>query len=223
MEAENTGHNPRSPAQLVARIKAGEARAEEELVEFYGRGVMLILDRQTGGRPEAEDLYQETFSTALFKLRRGELRDPSKLPGFLSQLARNITIDFYRKIVRRKTDADSEVVQEKAVVCSSQLDHLVEHEQAALVRRVIAELRNERDRQLLFRFYIAEEDKEQILADFDLSSSQFNRVLHRARQRYKELYREHLATSSRVPEALVGIVWGAVFAYLVSLRQWGSL
>ncbi len=45
----------------------------------------------------------------------------------------------------------------------------------------------DRDRQILYRFYIAEEDKERICADLDLSSLHFNRVLFRARQRFKDL------------------------------------
>jgi RNA polymerase sigma-70 factor (ECF subfamily) len=53
---------------------------------------------------------------------------------------------------------------------------------------VIDELPTDRDRQLLFRFYIAEDDKERICADLGLTSLHFNRVLHRARERYKELY-----------------------------------
>jgi RNA polymerase sigma-70 factor (ECF subfamily) len=56
------------------------------------------------------------------------------------------------------------------------------------VRQVIRELGTERDRDILLRFYIAEEDKERISADFGLTSLQFNRVLHRARERYRELY-----------------------------------
>lgn len=175
-------------SDLVARIQAGKSGAEEELVQRFGRGLMLILDRHTGGRPEAEDLYQDTFRVALQKLRAGELRDPSRLPGFLSQIARNLAIDFYRKIRRRKTEADSVLVQEASVVPSSQLGQILQGEDAVVVRQMIGEMRNERDRELLMRFYIAEENKNSIAADLGLSSLQFNRVLHRARQRYKELY-----------------------------------
>jgi RNA polymerase sigma-70 factor (ECF subfamily) len=52
----------------------------------------------------------------------------------------------------------------------------------------MAELGSDRDRQLLFRFYVGEEDKDRLCRDLDLSSLHFNRVLFRARQRYKELY-----------------------------------
>ncbi len=182
---------------------------------------MLILDRHTGGRPEAEDLYQDTFRVVLEKLRAGELRDPSRLPGFLSQIARNLAIDFYRKIRRRKTEADSVAVQEATIVPSSQLGQMLQGEHAAVVRRMIGEMRNERDRELLMRFYIAEENKDSISADLGLSSLQFNRVLHRARQRYKEIYVK--SGGARVAVVLVlcalaaALVQGAIPRSLVSL------
>jgi len=155
--------------------------------------VAILLDRHTNGRPEAEDLFQETFRLVIEKLRRGELREPAKLPGFLAQIARSLTIEHYRKIQRRKTEADSDAVAEVEDVSaggSGPLSELLTREDAGLVRQVIRELGTERDRDILLRFYIAEEDKERISADFGLSSLQFNRVLHRARERYRELYLE---------------------------------
>ncbi len=40
---------------------------------------------------------------------------------------------------------------------------------------------------MLYRYYLAEEDKAAICADLGLSSLHFNRVLWRARQRFKKL------------------------------------
>lgn len=176
------------PELLVARIQAGDRRAEERLVEIYGRGVAILLDRHTNGRPEAEDLFQDTFRLVVEKLRKGELREPAALPGFVVQIARSLAIEYYRKAARRKTDTDSEAGAEAVAPHASPLNELLDRENAALVRRVLGELANERDRQILLRFYIAEEDKDRIAGDYGLTSLQFNRVLHRARQRYKELF-----------------------------------
>ena len=163
----------------------------------------ILLDRHTNGRPEAEDLFQDTFRLVIEKLRKGELREPAKLPGFLAQIARSLAIEHYRKAQRRKTDPDSDAIAEVADVSgggSGPLSELLTREDAGLVRQVIRELGTERDRDILLRFYIAEEDKERISADFGLSSLQFNRVLHRARERYRELYLE------RVGRRALGII-----------------
>src|SRR4029077_13420589 len=98
------------PEELVARVLTGDRRAEERIVALYGRGVAIILDRHTNGRPEAEDLFQDTFRLVLEKLRRGELREPAKLPAFLAQIARSLAIEHSRRPTRRKTEADSEAV-----------------------------------------------------------------------------------------------------------------
>lgn len=214
----------------MARVQAGDARAEHRLVELYGRSVAVLLDRHTNGRPEAEDLFQETFRLVIEKLRRGELREPAKLPGFLAAIARSLAIEHYRKTARRKTEPDSDGLDAVAASTPGPLGSLLAHENAALVRRVIAELDNARDRQILLRFYIAEEDKERISADFGLTSLQFNRVLHRARQRYKELFLERAGEpggprgagerrSAASASALLLVVAGAIFAALVPLLK----
>lgn len=177
----------------------------------------VILDRHTNGRPEAEDLFQDTFRIGLEKLRRGELREPAKLPGFLAQIARSLAIEHYRKIARRKTDADTDAVLDAVASGESPLSGLLARENAALVRRVLQDLANERDRQILLRFYIAEEDKDRISADYGLSSLQFNRVLHRARQRYKELLGERLG-GDRMAQVV-----GAIILLLVTLWWRGHL
>lgn len=174
--------------ELVAAVRAGDRQAEASLVEVFGRAVALLLDRHTSGRPEAEDLYQDTFRIALEKIRAGDLREPAKLPGFLSGLARNLAIEHYRKAARREIATIGDEPPEVAVAASDQLELLVDRENAALVRRVLGELRNERDREILARYYLAEHDKDQIAADLGLTSLQFNRVLHRARERYRALY-----------------------------------
>jgi RNA polymerase sigma-70 factor (ECF subfamily) len=210
---DGTALDPTSdqPEALAARIQAGDRRAEERVVEIYGRGVAILLDRHTNGRPEAEDLFQDTFRLVLEKLRRGELREPAKLPGFLAQVARSLAIEHYRKAARRKTEADSEAVDLAVADSVSPLSGLLESENAALVRRVIRELGNERDREILLRFYIAEEDKDRIAADHGLTSLQFNRVLHRARQRYKELFLERTGGNG------FSAVEGAIILFLITL------
>ncbi len=172
----------------MARIRSGDRAAEARVFEIFARPVAVLLDRHTNGRPEAEDLLQETFRLTLEKLRRGELREPEKLPGFVAAIARSLAIEHYRKAARRKTEADSESLDAFAAAAPGPLSGILESENAALVRRVIRELNNDRDRQILYRFYIAEEEKDRISADYGLSSLQFNRVLHRARERYRELF-----------------------------------
>ncbi len=179
---------------LVLRIQSGDRRAEGELVERYGEGFLFLLRRWTRSRDEADDLYQETFRRGIEKIRAGEVRDPERLPAFLRGLARNLTTDHYRRETRRGgRESPIESNPEPADGAPGQLGALLRREKAGIVRRLLAELSQERDRQVLLRFYIHEQDKERICGDLGLSRSEFNVVLFRARRRYQLLFEKAVA------------------------------
>ncbi len=174
-------------SDLTRRVAAGDRTAEEELVERYSRGVLFLL-RRLSGRPDlAEDLHQETFRVVLERLRKSGIEDPARLVGFVQGTARRLFLGERRKHLRRKTDAAGDDLPDGADPAPSQLDSTLRDERAALVRRMLADLRPERDRRVLYRFYLAEEDKEHICRDLGLSHQHFNRVVYRARQRFKGL------------------------------------
>ena len=186
---------------LVRRIAAGDEAAEAALVQRYSRGLLYLL-RRLGAPPElAEDLHQETFRIVLERLRRRGLDEPAGLAGFLHGTARNLVIAERRKTARRRTDADPEGLERVVHPEPGQLSSVLLEEEAVIVRRLIGELPTDRDRQLLLRFYVAEEEKESICADLGLDSLHFNRVLFRARHRFKDLlerFREHQRPAPRV-------------------------
>src|SRR5262249_37968305 len=55
------------------------------------------------------------------------------------------------------------------------------------VKNVIRGMSSQRDRAILVRFYLDEEDKETICRDLGLSPLQFDKILHRARGRLRKL------------------------------------
>jgi RNA polymerase sigma-70 factor, ECF subfamily len=174
---------------LVSRIENGDAEAEAELVGHYSPGLLFLLRRMTG-RPElADDLHQDTFRVVLERLRGSGLQDPSRLGGFIRRTARNLFIADYRKTDRRR-DGSLEDAEPPADQAPDPLRQAVLDEDAAIVRQLVAELQPDRDRQVLYRYYLAEEDKPAICDDLGLSSLHFNRVLYRARQRFKKLLEE---------------------------------
>src|SRR5262245_6177057 len=175
-------------ADLVTRILAGDELAEAELVERYSRGVAIIIRRDVRNSAVAEDLAQEVFRIALEKIRRGDVRQPEKLSGFMSSLARNLVIEHFRNSARQQSLTEDDVSKPLADPTPNPLEELLQKERAAIARQIINELKSDRDRQVLFRFYIAEEGKKRICEDLGLTSLHFNRVLFRARERYRELY-----------------------------------
>jgi RNA polymerase sigma-70 factor (ECF subfamily) len=178
---------PTAPAELVRRILAGEASAEAELVERYSRGIAIIVRRIVRDHAVAQDLCQETFRRAIEKIRQGEVREAEKLSGFVCSLARNLAIEHRRLVSRR---AALEAARPRAAEpASSPLTLLLRREREEAVRQALEELSSPRDRELLYRFYIIEEEKDAICRDLGLTALHFNRVLFRARERFRAVYR----------------------------------
>jgi len=177
-----------SLTDLVSRIRRQDPAAEEEFLARYWRGVTVIIRHACSDQALLEDVRQETFRVALEKVRAGAVRDPERLSGFIASLARNLIIQHFRRAeirqVSRTEIADRDVVDRSP----SQLQRLIVEENAAAVRQVLEELPSERDRQLLTRYYLRGEAKDEICAALALTSQHFNRVLFRARERYRELY-----------------------------------
>lgn len=174
--------------ELVKRIIAGDSAAEEEVVRRYKQGVAIIIDRIVRSPSVTEDVSQDTFKIVLTKVRRGDLREPERLSGFVCSVARNAAIDHVRRsrhLQNQEAIGDAEQLPDPA---PSQLDEVLRQERAEVVRQLINELKQKRDRDLLLRYYVAEEDKDKICGDLGLTRAQFNNVIFRATARFKELY-----------------------------------
>jgi RNA polymerase sigma-70 factor (ECF subfamily) len=192
--------DPEAMAALVRRIAARDPAAEAELVRRFSRAVSFLLRRLARDEAMVEDLYQETFRLVIEKVRAGELREAERLPGFVSSMARNLFIATARRDTRRqKWHGDPEAAGTAPDPAPGPLVGLLAQEKAALVRQVLAELKNDRDREILSRYYIADQDKEVICRDLNLPDPHFHRVLFRARQRYRELFERRREMTARAP------------------------
>jgi RNA polymerase sigma-70 factor (ECF subfamily) len=178
---------PDESVSIALRIREGDPSAESALVERFGRGVRVILRHVAGDPTLVDDLYQETFRVALERIRRGGLRNPAQLAAFLAGLARHLATDHFRR-ARRGSQESVSVLEHVAAAGPSSFDALSQRDQVDRVRRTLEGLSTERDRDVLRRFYLTADDKDCICADLGLTRLQFNRVLYRARERFRELW-----------------------------------
>jgi RNA polymerase sigma-70 factor (ECF subfamily) len=175
--------------QLVERIQAGDRAAEGELVTRFSRGLLLMLRRLTGNPALADDLHQETLALVLEKIRRGEVREPARLAGFIRSTARNLFIADRRKEARYGPfPEDGEETFLERSPAGAPFDRAAAGEEAQQVQQILSELRHDRDRQLLLRFYLRDDSKEEICSDLGIEPERFHMLLHRARERMRELW-----------------------------------
>ena len=166
---------------------ASEFGTEARLRELRS-GVLFLLHREVTDPALAEDLCNETFRVVLERLRRQPLEDSGKLAAFLAQTARNLAMSDRRKTLRRQTvTGEQQVIDHAAAEDADPSVALEMQTRAIAMRRVLEEMPNLRDRQLLVRFYLNDEDQAEICRDLHLTQVHFNRVIYRARERFRVL------------------------------------
>ena len=179
-----------SASELAIRVAEGSPEAEAELVRRFSRGVELIVSQSIPDRSVVEDIRQDTFRIAIQKIRARDLQSPDKLAGFVLAIARNLSITYHRRPAR--AEIGDEPLATRPDSGDTQLEWLLQQEKAALVRQILGEMHSARDREILHRFYLSEHAKERICEDLGLTSLHFNRVLFRARERYRELFEKRI-------------------------------
>jgi RNA polymerase sigma-70 factor, ECF subfamily len=171
-------------ADLAHRVLTGDRRAEAELVARFQKGVRRIIAKVTRNLSLAEELSQETFVVTLRRLRSVPLEDPAKLPAFIVQTARNLAIAEKRKQRRRRTDTGGHGIEELADISVGD-DRWADADSAAVtVRAVLKGLSSERDRQVLVRHYLRDEDRAVICRELGIKETAFNVIVFRARRRF---------------------------------------
>lgn len=172
---------------LVNQIMDGQKQAEQVLVEHYWRGLYFILSRRSQDPELAADIAQDTFIVVIRKARNGEVKDPSALAAFIRQVGVNLLIAHYRKTTRRDTHTDPDLQIHVPDDSPDLYRKLYCEDTVKLVRQLIEELKETRDREILTQLFIYDKDKVEICATLDLSADNFDKVLYRARRRLKQL------------------------------------
>jgi len=184
---------PRNEA-LVARLRAGEDSAFEELVRTYTARLLAVARRILGSPEEAKDVVQETFLAAFQSLDR--FRGEANLGTWLSRIAVNQCLMKLRSRRRRPEQSiedllptflpDGHQVRESALWEVS-MDTVVERNEIhLLVRRAIDRLPASYRTVLLLRD-IEELSTEEVAGMLGVTSNTIKVRLHRARQALRTL------------------------------------
>jgi RNA polymerase sigma-70 factor (ECF subfamily) len=204
---------------ICARIRAQDSRAEAELVKRYRAVLVRILQGRLRDKSLAEDFAQDTLATVLQILRSKDLDDPTNLAGFIYATANNLLRNDYRKDSRRKTDTDSDIGDMTADERLSVESRTIRESSAQAVRSLLAELSVERDRELLTRAYLYEQDKVDICRELALTPQHYERVMHRARERFRQVVEARLGRGA-IELALPLCPW--LLPLLLSLNSHGE-
>src|SRR6185312_4187012 len=180
-------------ATLVAQIKAGDDAGLEHLYQVFSRGIRYYLCRQLGPE-ELEDRVHDSFLTVVHAIRKGELREPERLMGFVRTIVRRQVATYIDQAVHKRRD-QIEIEPNVTVVDSKEdpEEQAIARQKVELMKAVLRTL-SPRDREILERFYLKEEPQEQICREMDLSETQFRLLKSRAKARFGEIGKKKLAS-----------------------------
>ncbi len=179
---ESVESNP--PGMPPSALQKSEV---ESLIAREYFGLRLLIARRAGDPHVAADLLNDAVCTTWEKWLAGKIARPEQIAGYIFQVAMNLLRNRRRAMAERpEKRADAEVLESLAANDPVSLQQ-VEENLAVRVKEIIRGMGSQRDRTILVRFYLNEEDKETICRDLELTPMQFARVLHRARGRLRQL------------------------------------
>jgi RNA polymerase sigma-70 factor (ECF subfamily) len=194
---------PRQPGPdwkvVVQQIRAGEPPGEEDLYRNLASGARLFLQRRLGTQ-DVEDLVHDLFVIIVETIRRGDLREPERLMGFVrTVLHRQMSLGISRMIHKRETSINLESAAGLTAAEPTPEQSAAAHEKVAVLKQVLKTM-SRRDREILTRFYLREEPAEQIQVEMRLTQTQFNLLKSRAKARLTEVVQQKLVRTSLRPD-----------------------
>lgn len=184
---DNAARGPSAAARTWGDGRAPELRRAdlEQLIAREYAGLRLLLLRRTRDPDLAADLLNDAICTAWQKWQAGQIQRPELIAGYVYQVAMNLLRN-QRRSVGDRPDRRADCRALDGLAGEPEPDP-VEQSAARQTLRILRGMTPLRDRELIIRFYLEEEDRESICRDLQLTPDQFAKVLHRARRRLREL------------------------------------
>lgn len=171
-------------------VREGDSDAELDVLLRVFAESRRIIAGIVAAPDRADDTLQDAMIILLERLRTGGLIDPKSARQFVHGVARRLEANVRRKEQRRRTSAlrDETALADPAPTA---LAALLLREHRRVILDALATMHPARDRLILYRLYMLDHDRERVRADFGLTTSGFDRVLCRARARFRRLLARH--------------------------------
>ncbi len=152
----------------------------EGIVAQYHREILNYVYRLVGNNYEAEDLTQEAFIKAFQKFE--SLKELAKVRSWLYSIARNVTIDFFRRNKNQNIRLDDMILENYARATAT--DYRNEILKKEISREMTATLANlpEQDRTIIKLLYYEGFSYTEIGTLLHLNQNTLKSRLHRTRK-----------------------------------------
>ena len=174
-------------AEIVARIREGDAAAMEELYAIFARGIRYFLLRNLGSE-ELDDRVHDCFVIVTEAIQNGEVRDPARLMGYVRTVVkRQIASAIDTAVDQRRTHVNYDETMFGITDFNYDPEQsIISRQRSEIARKVLLSI-SRRDREILDRFYVQEQTQEQICDEMGLTATQFRLLKSRAKTRFGNL------------------------------------
>ena len=143
--------------QLVKAYEAGSNEAFDVLLRRHQDRIFSYILRIIKNEDIANDIFQETFVKAIQTIRQGRYTENGKFPVWISRIAHNLIIDYYRQEksenVQSSDLTDVDVLNRKELCEATIEDAIVTEQIRDDVKYLIKELPALQREVLIMRYY----------------------------------------------------------------------
>lgn len=190
-EAEGLAEPASEWPLLVEKIKRDDVTGMEELYSLFSKGMRYYLCRQLGPQ-DLDDRVHDCFLVVVQAIRRGDLREPDRLMGFVRTIVRRqIAGHIDQAIQMRRQTVDLDTTHSVADTSENPERTVMSRQHEQLAFEVLKGI-SQRDREILERFYLREQSQDTICREMNLTETQFRLLKSRAKARFGELGRRKL-------------------------------
>lgn len=161
----------------------------ESCIEAYGKDIYNFCLHLTRDRELAEDLYQDTFLTAIQKQKQ---IDDATVKGYLLSISIGLWKNAKRKVAWRNRIAPTEQLKDvtEPFLRYTEKDTVLEEEQKTVIKNAVLRL-PEKYRIIVLLFYMQELSQEEIANVLHIPVGTVKSRLHTAKQLLKSELEEY--------------------------------
>ena len=176
----------------VDRLREGDPQTAEHFCAYFEQILGMKLRARMLPPERIDDVRQETYSRVIAILRReGGIRQPERFGAFVNSVCSNVLHENNRESYRSQPLLDGHLEPPDKIIDLERM--LISNETKERVRGILEEM-SQRDRDLLKAVFLEEGDKDEVCRQFGVDRDYLRVCLHRAKERFKEVYERELAS-----------------------------
>jgi RNA polymerase sigma-70 factor (ECF subfamily) len=154
------------------------------LIKVHYSGLINLVGGLVKSKDLAAEMVHQAIAITLEHIKAGRIGSTDHIPGYVYKTCQNLLRN-HRRSMSNRPELRADPAYLETLPDDEQVDFSDQQRIKESVRFALRSL-SSRDRDVVMRFYLYDEDKDVICRDFQLSSITFNKIISRARQRLKD-------------------------------------